>query len=256
MNRAGKTVRSGFTLIELTVVISVIVLAMAISLPTMVSMFKSGADKQAVNVFSSMCVAARTAAIRDAKYTCLHCQVGTGKSTGLCYLAIFTRDAGGTGDLTFRMTQGFEPQRLPGDMCLGAVSAYAVTGGNYNQSVVDDPTKFACFNIIFSPSGRVVSLVNDQPIQFNANDLAFNNINGSDANIPPQLWDFSQANGQAGNASVCVGVAAVTLFPYGQYIARPTGGGQSDPATRTGYINANGQFLPLNYYTGQLYPRR
>jgi prepilin-type N-terminal cleavage/methylation domain-containing protein len=250
MNRATRIDRSGFTLIELTVVISVIVLAMGIALPTLLTMFSAGADKQAENVFSSLCTAARIVAIRDSKYTCVHGQIGTGLKKGVVdtfYLAICEQND--PNNLNFRQVQGFDPQRLPGDMCLGAVSVKSVSGGSsgtYIGSVVDDPKQFACFNVIFSPSGRVVSLVNNSVIQFASDDLVFS----SDPNM--QLWDLSVANAN----SVAMGVSAVTLFPYGQYLARKIGGNVNDLTSRLGYINTNGQFLPINYYTGQMFPRR
>ena len=117
---------------------------------------------------------------------------------------------------------------------------------------MDFPDKFTCFNVIFSPSGRLVSLVDDSVIQFDSSDPVFS----GDPNLT-KLWDYNVANNNAnGTNDVRYGVSAVTLFEYGQYLARQTGGGSTDPVYRTGYINVNGQFLPINYYTGQMFPRR
>jgi type II secretory pathway pseudopilin PulG len=255
MNRVNKNDPPAFTLIELTVVISVIVLAMAISLPTMLSMFRAGADRQAENVFTAMCTAARTTAIRDGKYTCVTGQLGlsTSKVPGVFYLAIFSREPL-SGSNNFRLAQGFEPQRLPGDMCLGAVSTGTISGGagsGFSQSVVDEPNQFACFSVVFSPSGRVVSQIDGaSKVQFDPPSGSTNLIFSPDANYG--MWDLGLANAPG------AGVSAVTLFSYGQYIARGrgNGSGSNDQTTRTGYLNINGQFLPINAYTGQMFPRR
>ena len=58
-----------------------------------------------------------------------------------------------------------------------------------------------------------------------------------------RLWDFQDANNEPKNRYP---VTALTLFDMGDYL-----GVQS----RTTYLNENGQFLPLNVHTGQLFAR-
>jgi prepilin-type N-terminal cleavage/methylation domain-containing protein len=258
-NRPTTRTRSGFTLIELTIVISVIVLAMAISLPTLITSFRAGADKQSENILSSLCTAARVTAVRDGKYTLVHHQLSVATTvndltTRHSYLAICTGTKGVNGTM-FRLTPGFDPQRLPGDMCLGAVSRNTVsnsgTGASYNSNVINavsggnpNPDPFTSFSIVFSPAGRVVTQIDGiEDVRFDITDPAFRN---TDANT--YLWDPAVANGN--NAQ---GVSAVTLFSYGQYVARPSSG--AGP-TKFNYIDENGDFLPVNVYTGQLFLRK
>ena len=233
------TIRAAFTLIELLVVITMILLAMTIALPSMMSAFRSGADAQAVNIVSATCSAARVLAFKEGLYTCVHHQLATGpKSGGGGYLAICIRDPN-TG--LFRLAPGYDPQQLPGDMALGDVSSYTVDASGFKLVAGTDPGLLMCFSIVFSPVGKVVVQIEGQPAKFDQNDPAFRT---NDANT--QIWDINVANpGGAGKP----GSSAMTVFHYGQYLARSA-------ADRQTYLNQNGQFLPVNVHTGQLYPRK
>lgn len=238
MSSSAATNRTAFTLIELTVVIAMILLILTIALPSLTHLFRSGADAQSANIVTAFFSAARTLAIREAQYTCVHNQLaapGT-KAAGTGYLAICIRDPN---TRLFRLATGFEPQILPGDMALGDVSATTVSGGNFIAAAAD-PSVLLCFSIVFSPSGKVVAQIQGENVKFDSTDPAFST---TDANT--RIWDWNIAGGGTGEP----GSSAVTLFQYGQYLARPA-------SARPGYLDQNGKFLPVNVHTGQLYPRK
>jgi hypothetical protein len=95
-----------------------------------------------------------------------------------------------------------------------------------------------------------VNLVEGTWITFNTGDLAFS------TDPTYGIWDSSLANSSQNSNAAGKGVSAVTLFSYGQYMGRQIGGSSTDPKTRSGFINESGQFLPINYYTGQMFPRK
>ena len=127
---------------------------------------------------------------------------------------------------------GNTPQWLPGTMAFGDISNSRILDdanhtfkgeGVQNTTALND---FMTFNIVFSPYGN---LVTRQP-------------DGSDivANCGSSIWDASVGE---------PGTSAVTLFDL-QELTRMS------YSQRVAYLQKNGQFLPINMQTGQLFPRK
>ncbi|MCK4627243.1 MAG: type II secretion system protein, partial [Phycisphaerae bacterium] len=114
-NRQSVIRQRAFTLTELLVVISVIALALTITLPSVISLFTAGADLQSRNVISSMMGAARGVAIGNQSYACVHVQIGT---DGKCWAAVlqYDKDPSSASFGKFVPVDGFPPRRMPADM--------------------------------------------------------------------------------------------------------------------------------------------
>lgn len=65
---------SGFTLVEMLVVITIISLMGLTIIPTVIGMFNSGADSQSYAMLTTELSAARTLAIKTSSYVCVHIQ--------------------------------------------------------------------------------------------------------------------------------------------------------------------------------------
>ena len=225
------------------VVIGVIVAAAAIALPSFISIFTSGADKQAHNLLSAQLAAARALAIENSTYAAVHVQLNDGveddggtpipQESQVCYSALFilNNDTG-----WFELAPNFFPRAMPGMTAFGKLNDTYVDGtGNYKN--MGDVTGFTTFTIVFSPDGSVVKQVNNADITFETGEE-----NGSIFHLddPRQLWE---------PPGVKPGATAVTLFNYAEFIGRAA-------AVRADYLNLNGQFIPINVYTGGLFKRR
>lgn len=237
----------GFTLVELMIVVSLIILVLSIALPTMVGLFRAGADAQAANLTAAYLTGARGLAVRDATYAGVKVQIGAGPiAEGACYIAIVQQRDGNA----FGVADGYAPLRLPGGMCLGLVDDDTVNGSAFDSAAVANPDVFCSFTVLFSPSGKVVRLVDPTTanptgnIVYRGNDALFNQQDPNDT----WIWDINVANTTAGTGKP--GATAMTLFDYGVYQA------QADDAAKAAYLNQNGQFLPVNVHTGQLFPRK
>ena len=241
--------RRAFTLIELLVVIAIIGLIAAITLPSVTKLFSTGADVQAYNIMSALLSGARAYAIQNATYAGVHVQLVTNTALPLdmqgdCYVCVVAYDQN---THLFVPAEGFTPRKIPGEMAFGEISDKFVDpnpAGDYNQVAftavgIND---FMTFTVVFSPSGAVTRNVPGNNIVFDSNQPLFN-----PATDPNQrLWDPNIANhGTTGEA----GATALTMFNAGELIYLP------EP-NRADYMNKNGQFLPINVYTGQMFPRR
>ncbi|MGC9454194.1 MAG: pilus assembly FimT family protein [Phycisphaerae bacterium] len=234
---------TAFTLVELMVVITVIVIVAGIALPSAVQLIRSGAQEQAYNMLSAQLASARALAMLEATYAGVHIQpaaqqrVDDGElpeDTVYSSVVLYDRQEG-----YFDIPDGFDPEPLPGKMAFGEISNDFVSDNEYrngmfgNQNDIDD---FTTFTIVFAPDGSVVLNVEGRPVEFNTSEDGF--FRG-----PDRLWDGDLANEDG------EGVRAVCLFEYTDFIIRD-GGGRRD------LLNESGRFLPVNIHTGQVFPRQ
>jgi prepilin-type N-terminal cleavage/methylation domain-containing protein len=238
---------AGFTLMEMMIVIGLVGLVAALALPSIVALFNAGADAQAYNLMASQLAAARALAIEKGTYAGVHVQLADAlqgseflrlKLENVCYtaLVLYNRQAE-------RFRVHTTPVRVPGSIAFGTISEETVSGGNYSDGV--NPSgkhnDFTTFTVIFSPTGSAVRLVDGQAIQFDNQDLAFRLEDDPQAALDiagsSRLWQYPKVE---------PGVTAMTLFDVTEYV------GAEDAVA---YLNENGQFLPVNVHTGQLFPR-
>ncbi|MFB3890425.1 MAG: type II secretion system protein [Phycisphaerae bacterium] len=267
-----------FTMIELMVVIAIIAMLALVAMPSVVAIYNSGADAQAYNMMAALLAAARSEAIQQGRFTCVHFQMGIMQSLvgrqshvsgsgrwqwkdsdgniirskdGLTCAAIFVFDQT-TGKWT--SATGRTVYRFPGNIVFGQVDDKFVSGSSFNATAADCGAinsaasgfdDFTTFNIIFSPTGAVVKQVNGR----NADLLAslpsiFADVNSTALDMSPTvIW----ASNPVSSASLEPGVSAITMFDFAQF----------DKAGRTAaWLNSNGQLIAINVYTGQLFPRQ
>lgn len=251
--KAIKTKRVGFTLLELLVVITLIGLLGATIFPSVVGMFSSGADSQAYNMLSASLAVARARAIQTSNYVLVHVQMADkgasgGRLAGKTFMSVMELDKNNPTPM-FILAPGFEMLQLPGSIAMGEVTSTYLTAGqsnSYDGSKLDgDPTdagtgigtagNFTCFSIVFSPSGTVVAKVNDNPIAFDVSKDLF--TSGKSA----FLWKAPTPDEN--------GVSGVVLFDYSKF-------GPGDGNQRAAMLPLNGWRVPINVYTGQLFPRK
>jgi type II secretory pathway pseudopilin PulG len=131
----------------------------------------------------------------------------------------------------------FVPRKLPGAFAFGKLTDTFVSGAQFQG--LDDAglEDFTTINVIFSPDGRVVQQVDGSDIRMEEfNGLFFNGATPSNR----ELWSRPPAE---------PGVTAVTLFDYAELSGAPAD-------DRPAYLDERGQFLPINPYTGRLFPRK
>jgi len=244
--RAGKAIgrrAAAFSLVEMVITISLIVLVAAVALPSILGIFGAGADSQAYNLIAAQLRAARAHAIGTGRYAGVHVQMADPSAkpdlAGAFYSAVVSYDPS-LG--AFVLADGFTPRRMPGGIAFGELSGKFVnTGGYVNLGDPNDLADFTAFTVVFSPSGSVVTMVEGERILCNSdpNDPLFG------LNASTRVWDAGVANnGGPGEP----GVTAMTLFDYTAFTA-------GDEADRIAFLNEHGRFLPVNVHTGLLFPR-
>ncbi|HAU36433.1 MAG TPA: hypothetical protein DCX07_01785 [Phycisphaerales bacterium] len=215
---------------EIIVTVSVLVLALAAATPSITAMIRSNARDQAYNLMAAQLSAARALAMQTANYAAVHVQMGDVTGTeGRCYAAICTYDRGNG---AFKLADGYAPRPMPKGYAFGELSSAYLSGSPYSSMSDAALGGFTSFTIVFTPTGQVTRKVEGNNINFNDAGLF--------VNAATQLWNQPAAE---------EAVTAVTLFEYTELEAR------SDSA-RADYLNDNGLILPINVYTGQLFPRK
>jgi len=239
--------RGGFTLVELMVVTGIMLLVMATAVPSIMTLFSSGAEAQAYNVFAAQLTAARALAIRSGTYAAVHVQMGDVENLGgACFVAVLWDDPGTT-TREFDLAPNHMPRKIPGGIAFGQLSTDFIGAGGYIGSSLDTPNDledFTTFTVVFSPIGSVVKQVAPDPSN------PYGGIWYTDGNLffagsqppagTPALWH--NPGGQA------AGAAAVAMFSYSEL--------RSALPNCADYLEANApQYIPINFCTGQLFSR-
>lgn len=247
---------AGFTLMEMMVVIGLVALVASLALPSIIAMYNAGADSQAYNLMAAQLTSARALAIRESTYAGVHVQLADAENPDgtllrpklehVCFSASVLYDRWDENNpLVWSFGLYGEPQRVPGNIAFGKLcdegNFRTITGSTYSNGA-SDPTVFTTFTVVFSPSGSAVRRVEgtqDGYVVFSNDDPVFREDPNQELTGSVQLWRLANAQNQPP-------VTAMTLFDIGKYIAA------SNPIS---YLNNNGQFLPLNVHTGQLFTR-
>ena len=244
--------RGAFTLVELLVVLSMIVLIAATVIPSVLKVFAAGTDAQAYNVLTAQLAAARALAITSGTYAGVHLQHADPDATALTdvwFAAVVSYEDVNPDenilDMKFTLADGYTPRRLPGSMVFGEIRGTFMNGSDYQGVGSDGGVEdFTTFTVVFAPSGAIVRQVQMRNITFDGGAAIFD-----DADDPGCLWDPDVANddhdgGDDGES----GAIAVVLFDYSAF--RELAAAQRDE-----YLKGSGQLIPLNVYTGQPFPR-
>ena len=261
------TERGGFTLMELLTVIGIIAIAAAIAIPAISTIFTSGADAQAESKFASYLMAARAQAIQTANYVGVHVQPADAPNVnsdieGRVYMAVVEYQ---DGTQSFQLAEGFRPVSVPGGYAFGEISSDFVydsgeNEGDYKVSITGPPDAansvrdFTSFTIVFSPSGSIAKGVEAGGTSLNIKmDAAHPLFAGAEGT--QRLWDGTVANGNNGAGEP--GASAVTLFHLDRLMTYDWDGDGNVPedADARKFLNENGQIMPINVYTGQLFRR-
>lgn len=276
-NRQSTLHRGGFTLLELTVTIGIIILVATIALPSISRMLSMGADAQAYNLISAQITVARALAVESGDYAGIHVQPASTTATptkirGKCYSAVIRYSQGDPSDSdadlrkkAFAIAEGYAPRRMPSDMVFGELSSdfigFSVSSpeGEYDNSILnpsDDNTinnqslqDFCTFSIVFSAFGNpVTSIGSSNNVEFRDPDK-----NTSNSQLQRQqavfaggstyLWDFDLAEGEPP-------VKNLTMFNMSELKPLSTQNERQD------YLDENGQIHCINPYTGQLSERQ
>ncbi|MHB0945678.1 MAG: hypothetical protein ACYC3B_00725 [Sedimentisphaerales bacterium] len=161
--------KSGLTVVELLVVIGIIAVVVAISLPAFNAMQKSFDSTGAEGMISAALSTARTLAISKQQYVGVRFQTSYDPADVLDeeqYMIFIIYDADKTDWVCgFRAIGGYKPVKLPSNVgvydkfvnvrpanCGGACDKNQLTGFIVPTDIVDTMT----FSIVFSPAGKLV----------------------------------------------------------------------------------------------------
>ena len=239
ITRRVSTRTTGFTLIELSVTLAIILMVVAMTLPTMMKLIDSRANMESFNLVAAQLSAARAEAVNDTTYAGVHLQLDTETDMAekTAYSMVITIPPANLEDTNpvFKRHDLFMPRRLPGSTAMGKLTSEFITDANPSlyQNLSDaNLESFCSFSIIFSPDGSVVTKVKGANIMFDSADPMF-------SGIQTKIWDHTVADNKPG-------IKAFTLFNYLELL-------KLEAAERATYLDENGQFLPVNMHTGQLF---
>jgi type II secretory pathway pseudopilin PulG len=226
-------------MVEVLVVVSIVVLMMAVAIPSINQLFTSGADAQAYNVIAAQLAAARALAIQKQTYAGVHVQRAAPTLTKLsraCFSAVvWDNPAPATPpDPNFTLAPGFFPKRLPGGMVMGQISNtyYDTTNNTYLPTVSSED--FCNFTIVFTPTGQLAKNYNVTFDSFDSNDPIFDPNSGKE-----YLW-YPPPSSPSINGMV--------LFDGDKFFPLPA-------ASKQQYLAMNGQVIGVNWYTGAVLGR-
>ena len=236
--------RRGFTLVEMLIVVALIALLAMIAVPSFITMFSAGAESQDYNSVSALLNYARAHALKTNNYVAVHFQPAAGKNSLVkndnCYAAILEFDptllAGAGAFRTPTNPTSFPPVAMPQGVGIGQLASPFVDVNNdkYDDDELrDDLDGFMTFTIVFSPQGTVVTKINGKLINFD----------GPNSYFDGSLWVVGTATQDK------EGVRALTIF------SRTKIEPLTAPGKRVEYLATNAPYLPVNSYTGQLFPR-
>jgi len=268
----------GFTLLEMMVVIGLVSIMVAMSLPSVMALFNAGADAQAYNLVTAQLTASRARAVVDGTYAGIHVQLADApliesdtaefptllrpKLQGVCFSGMLGYDPN---------TRSFDliaaPTRIPGTVAFGyaskAVPASGTTDGlEATLGDKDDSpftgaagtlSKFTTFSVIFNPVGAVTRFANGEAIRLNPQSKAFSDYGVSAIDLElygsQRMWRLTAAGSPLNYVQDRYGVTAMTMFDFTEYEAA------GNSSKRLSYLNENAQVLPMNVHTGQLFKR-
>jgi len=238
MRAIPKTLRTsprsgpGFTLVEMLIVVSLIILLATTAVPSFVGLFEAGTATQAYNILSTQLSAARAYAMERGTFAGVHIQRADATNTNLglpklnvCYSAIGAWDSNAlSGAAGLSGVAGFEVRRMPGHIGFGDVSR--PIGANND---------FTTVTIVFSRTGGLVRKLNGQQVRIRPTDPLLI--------YPTALWKTDRGGGatQADPAN------AVYMFDLAQY---------DMASAKSAYVTRNSQIMAINVNTGLLFPRR
>ena len=259
---------SAFTLTELLVVLGIIGLAMAITLPSIIPLFLRASTGQARFVVGALLGDARSYAVKRHSYALVHFQIGPDEK---CWVSLLTYEPIRGHLPEWRVYQDWQhiypaiplmlghrfvpvpdyaPRAMPRGVGLGAVSAtYTTADGKHFANLSNYPAgtatpAFTSFSVLFGPGGSLASVVpgvggGPAAPMIDTDCILF-------TGTPDQaIWDA------AGVVPGELGVRVLVAFIYKELKPLPSGD-YSDPNTREGYLEQHGEFIAINPHTGRL----
>ena len=228
--RAGA--RRAFTLMELTVVMSLMLLLAAATIPSAVNLFAAAADTQSYNLLNAQLKSARAHAIGKGTYAGAHVQMGkVGDQIGTCYTLVMQYD---WAQNFFTPAEGFMPHRVPGTMAFGEVTGDFITAATFGEMDDASLADFTTFTIVFTGGGSVCRYVRGENVKYDAAGKVFAGPGNA------KLWDLPEEE---------LGVTALMLVDYTKLQQRTS-------IERGAYLNETSEFLPVSIHTGQLFERQ
>lgn len=191
----AKSRQSGVTLTEITVVVGIVALLVAIGVPAIRAFYGSFESEGSVRgMISTGLTTARAIAAREQRYAGIRCQQDL---RGYQYMIFIIHDptlvdrSGFPVTLSgFRAVEGLEPVRLP--EAIGVMEhrweLFEVFSEPERTELITDATTFS---VIFSPAGRLVTR-NVHVLRRNPDDTVFN-----DPSMNPMFADDDSGEGRA-----------------------------------------------------------
>jgi prepilin-type N-terminal cleavage/methylation domain-containing protein len=238
---------AAFTLIEVLVVISIVVILLAVSVPTIRALTKGNSQKQAVNLMTTMLANARATAISTRKvsgivvYEYPATTSVTNPSQATSFIQPITQTAynGSTKVRFFNRVPGTGPQRLTSGIQVATLDV----GINAFRTQATDTGTFLggnCRVILFDNNGQLL-LANGLAIEAtNTDPVAFAwNLRG----------DPDQSTTQV-KQSVTRGASSPGFLVYdaGLFVAQHSTSGSTDAA----WLRQNSDVIVVNAYTGNV----